>query len=599
MEKRKRVYGLKQAQIIIFVALIAIIASMSTGLYSNLNNMSDTVVTHNGISADYSGALLHLKSAFGYTGFIHNFKNYVLRGTPKYLDNIKNGYGEIKISIDHLKESELATEEDIKFLNIVQGTADEYMAAAIVIEPMVLQGDSIKSIDQIVKIDDTPAKEALVQLDTRYKDKIAESTNEIKKKIQNTFVIFIIIIAVSVLMFMALLIINFKRIIKQLKNISSVSKTIADGDLTKEITIIPDDAIGDLAENFNFTINSLKKIISGVVSTTENGKDLNNSLTDKIVKIDESSEKMSKSYDIILNKIQEQNIQIVEVSTALEEISANTSNLSSQINVQTEQVSTTSAAVEEITASIANVARVADNKKTISEKLITITKEGRENIQDVNTNVQEAVKNMGVMQEMIEVINNITSQTNLLSMNAAIEAAHAGDAGKGFAVVADEIRKLADTTAENAREISKTLASLIDRINTTAKVTEDSGETFNKIEEEVQNFVEAFSEITASTTELSIGSRDIQESSSLLLEITTNIKIGSDEISMGANNINDSLLQIKEASEENTKSLTGSYSEIEEIHKELNSAVDLSSINKENMITLLQKVSIFTIEEEV
>ncbi|MEA1911219.1 MAG: methyl-accepting chemotaxis protein, partial [Spirochaetota bacterium] len=225
-----------------------------------------------------------------------------------------------------------------------------------------------------------------------------------------------------------------------------------------------------------------------------------------------------------------------------------------------------------------------------------MTKDGSEKIEEANSIVQNAVKNMGTMQEMLEVINNITSQTNLLSMNAAIEAAHAGDAGKGFAVVADEIGKLAESTAENAHDISESLTVLINRINQTESVTKESGDSFRNIEAEVRNFVQAFAEISASTKELSEGSKEIQDSTISLLDITSNIKTGAEEMTLGANDINIALLRIKDVSDNNTSGMATSKEQINEIHKAMSDIAVLSATNTENMDILLEEVSVFKLE---
>ncbi len=595
--KKKRVPGLKQAQTIIYFALIIVIVSMGYGLYYNLDGMSDMIVENEQVSTDFTTAVLHLKGSFGYTGFIHNFKNYVLRGTPKYIDSIKHYYDEITMSIDHLKHSTVITEGDLKFLEVIQGTADEYMNASLMIQPMVERGESVTSIDKVVKISDGPAKEALESLDLRYIEIIENGSNRVSKKLSTTLYAFLVIIIVAVIIFIILLIYIFRRLDVQVKTIGRVSRDMAEGDLSKEITLIPNDAIGDMAENFNLAIFSLKKIIGGVVTTTNEGRDLNDTLSGRITQIEISSGEMSNNLEGMHDKIKEENNQIIEASSALEEISANTSSLSKQISMQAESVSTTSAAVEQMAASILNVARVADSRQNVTESLIKMTKEGSEKIEEANVIVQEAVKNMGAMQEMLEVINNITSQTNLLSMNAAIEAAHAGDAGKGFAVVADEIRKLADSTAENAHEISDSLTVLINRINQTASVTKESGDSFRKIEVEVRNFVQAFAEISASTKELSEGSKEIQDSTISLLDITSNIKTGAEEMTLGANDINIALLRIKDASDNNTSGMATSREQISEIHKAMSDIAALSATNTENMNTLLEEVSVFKLDD--
>ncbi len=594
--KKKRVPGLKQAQIIIYFSLVTIIGSMGYGLYYNLKGMDRLISKNEKISTEFTTGVLHLKSSFGYTGFIHNFKNYVLRGTPKYLDSIKSFYNEITISIDHLKTLPIITDKDKKLLTTIQKTADEYMEASLVIQPMVERGDPIKAIDSFVKINDGPARDALKELDNSYKTIITNGNDQVSIKLATTLYSFLGIITVAVILFIVILFFVFRRMNTQVKAIGKVSKDMANGDLSREITLIPNDAIGDMAENFNVAIASLKKIIGGVVSTADEGSILNETLSGRISQIEISSGEMSRSLDMIHAKIQEENNQIIEASSALEEISANTSSLSTQIGMQAESVSTTSAAVEEMAASILNVARVAESRQDVTESLISMTRDGGKQIEEANAIVQDAVKNMGTMQEMIEVINNITSQTNLLSMNAAIEAAHAGDAGKGFSVVADEIRKLAESTAENAHEISDSLTILINKINETASVTRASGESFRKIEKEVQNFVQAFAEISASTKELSEGSREIQDSTISLLDITSNIKTGAQEMTLGANDINIALLRIKEASDNNTTSMATSRKQVEEIHNAMSDIAGLSTKNSDNMNTLLEEVSVFTLD---
>ena len=594
---KKRVPGLKQSQVIIYFVIFIMFTSLGLLFFRDLSKMRSEIEKYNNISITFSTDLLRLKNELGYGGFIHNFKNYVLRGQIKYYDRVLRNYDDLIFYLDNLDNSFGMTDEDRENISVIRTTVNDYRSAANLIKPLVEEGRSIAYIDNMVKIDDTPAMDALKNLDAGYKDFIDNNSKLISSRIKTTLFIFAVLVTISSIIFVIVLTLIFRRLIKQIENINKITEMMVKGDLSREITIIPNDAIGDMAENFNLAIASLKNIIGGVVTTSIEGQKLNDTLSGRITQIEISSGEMSNNLDGMHEKIVEENNQIVEASSALEEISANTSSLSKQIAMQAESVSTTSAAVEEMAASILNVSRVADARQNVTESLITMTKEGSEKIEEANVIVQEAVKNMGAMQEMLEVINNISSQTNLLSMNAAIEAAHAGDAGKGFAVVADEIRKLAESTSENAREISESLTGLINRINETANVTKESGDSFKKIEDEVRNFVQAFAEISASTKELSEGSKEIQDSTLSLLDITSNIKTGSEEMTLGANDINIALLRIKEASDNNTASMAVSREQIEEIHKAMTDVAVLSSTNTENMNTLFEEVSVFTLED--
>lgn len=466
------------------------------------------------------------------------------------------------------------------------------------IKPLVEEGRSISYIDSVVKIDDTPAVNAFKELDTSYQNYIDTGSKEVRKKIRATLYTFAVLVGAASLIFLFILIFIFRRLVRQINNISKVTEIMVEGDLSKEITIIPNDAVGNMAENFNKAIESLKTIIIGVKETASQGREMNSTLNGMLNQAEESVGEIANMMETSLEHIVQQNNQISEASTALEEISANTSSLANQITRQADSVSQTSAAVEQIAASIQNVARVADSRMVLTGELIEITRLGNDKMDATNSVVQEAVTSIGAMQEMIEVINSITSQTNLLSMNAAIEAAHAGDAGKGFAVVADEIRKLAESTADNAREISDSLNTLIEKINHAASSTDESREIFYKIESGVNKFVSAFTEISESTKELSRGSSDIQNSTLALLDITTNIKTGSHEITLGSNDVNIAIMRIKEMAEVSEENLRQVKERLNAIHSAVSEIAIVGEKNKINMELLGEKVDFFTLGEE-
>ena len=465
------------------------------------------------------------------------------------------------------------------------------------IKPLVESGKSIAYIDSVVKIDDTPAVTAFKDLDASYRNFIDGGSIAIRKKIQDTLFVFAALVTVASIIFILILIFIFRRLIRQINNIGEITEIMVEGDLSKEITVIPNDAVGDMAENFNKAIQSLKTIIRGVKETVVDGEGMNITLHKMLTQAEESVGEISRMMETSLEHIVQQNNQIGEASTALEEISANTSSLAKQITMQADSVSQTSAAVEQIAASIQNVARVAESRMTLTGELIEITRTGNEKMDTTNNVVQDAVTSISAMQEMIEVINGITSQTNLLSMNAAIEAAHAGDAGKGFAVVADEIRKLAESTADNAQEISDTLNTLIEKIHHAASSTNESREIFYEIEKGVDKFVSAFTEISESTKELSKGSSDIQDSTTVLLDITANIKTGSHEITLGANDINIAILRINEMAEVSEKNMRDVTNRLSDIHSAVREISAIGEKNSLNMNLLTEKVSYFTLDD--
>lgn len=138
---------------------------------------------------------------------------------------------------------------------------------------------------------------------------------------------------------------------------------------------------------------------------------------------------------------------------------------------------------------------------------------------------------IGSIQGMVGVINAIAGSTNLLSMNAAIEAAHAGEAGRGFAVVAEEIRKLADTSGKNAKEIGRQLKEVIAVITNAAEESGHTRDSFSEIRAEISVAIDAFQEITSATGELAEGGRQILEALQTLSEMSGRVKSGGEAIS--------------------------------------------------------------------
>jgi methyl-accepting chemotaxis protein len=192
--------------------------------------------------------------------------------------------------------------------------------------------------------------------------------------------------------------------------------------------------------------------------------------------------------------------------------------------MQAASVEETMASVTQMIAQLKNVATVVDGKKKAAEALaVTIEKSGGAISNATKASREISALAQGIV-EMSSVINSISSRTNLLSMNAAIEAAHAGDAGRGFAVVADEIRKLAETARGSSVEITKLVNDIFNKVEIAAAASIESETLFGALRAETASTIQALEEINASTQELSLGGEQIIQATTELNDVTATVK---------------------------------------------------------------------------
>jgi methyl-accepting chemotaxis protein len=231
--------------------------------------------------------------------------------------------------------------------------------------------------------------------------------------------------------------------------------------------------------------------------------------------------------------------------------------LNDQIMEQASSIEKSSTAIEGMVDSINNTAMMAQKKQEVIQALVDNVEQGRISMHETISavgNISQGVEGVG---STIKVISNIAANTNLLSMNAAIEAAHAGNAGMGFAVVADEIRRLSETTRENSRNIADTLTGIINGIKTTNSQASTTDSLISTIAEEINSFAHTMTELINSLGELSIGSQEITATLIHLREHAEAIKTGYHDMMAKAQKLEESMRQITKLNEATHKPSVG------------------------------------------
>jgi methyl-accepting chemotaxis protein len=310
-----------------------------------------------------------------------------------------------------------------------------------------------------------------------------------------------------------------------------------EGDLTKQISIASKDEIGDLALYFNKTLGNIKNLISiikyKVHALTNTGYELSVNMDKTSTAVDN----IASNFEEIKTLETKQKEESAAVNRALEKIKDSIALQNKLIDEQTDSVNTSSSAIEEMTANIHSVGQtLAENSKNV-ESLTEASEHGRSAVQAVAQEIQEIAKDSEGLLEINSVMNKIASQTNLLSMNAAIEAAHAGESGRGFAVVADEIRKLAESSGQQSKTTAGMLKKIKASIDNITKSSEEVLARFGAIDTEVKTVSEHEMNIRHAMEEQEVGGQQILRSIARLREITVSVQKGSEDMSRSGNDL--------------------------------------------------------------
>lgn len=438
----------------------------------------------------------------------------------------------------------------------------------------------------------------LTLLVEEHKQKLSATTMKVMNNATHYMFIFQIIQLVIVIIFIIISFITANIITAPIKKLITVSSELAEGKLILTEKTMGKSETAVLTNNFSDAISSIRNLVfSAQDSTSISGKVLGE-LTSLSNETSEATERSRKDISCIRTVITNEVESIKEQRILSEEIKKKVDSMNDDLVSQSSAVEEASASIEEINSSVHNISGIIAVKVKQSEALAAKIETGKEAVEktgDANVKIAQLA---GDMTEIIEIINSISSQTNLLAMNAAIEAAHAGDSGKGFAVVADEIRKLAENTGSNSRKISDNLGTITEAIESGKSSSDSSLKAFLNIQDEVKVFVDAFHEINFTISELKMGMQEIAKAQTAINSATEIINEKSTDVVDRIDKLDTGMVNLHGLSSEITSGIGDVENESTEIHSGMQTLIDLMKDAEIANSRLIKELSFFRIKEK-
>ncbi|MGI5089855.1 methyl-accepting chemotaxis protein [Treponema sp. OMZ 805] len=370
---------------------------------------------------------------------------------------------------------------------------------------------------------------------------------------------------------------------------------MASGDLTGRFYIKKNDEIGRLMIDFNTTMDKVAGMINSLIHESKTmqhvGDDLYNNMAETASAINE----ISANVESIKRQAKTQASSVQKTGNVVENIIEQIQELDTDITVQANAVTQSSSAVEEMAANIVTITQTLEKNNDLIKEMYSMTRDGKNGAKTANSVAQQIAERSDALLEASVIIQNIASQTNLLAMNAAIEAAHAGETGKGFAVVADEIRKLAEESNEQGKQIGGVLKESIEIIRTLITAGNGAEQTFDKVYELATQISDQEDFITRSMQDQMNANKEVLSAIKDINITTTTVKAGSSEMLSGSGEVAQEMNKLDGL----TQVITNSMDEMSAGTIQINNAVvevnDLVQKNKESIEILANKVKEFTV----
>jgi len=370
---------------------------------------------------------------------------------------------------------------------------------------------------------------------------------------------------------------------------------IAAGDLTDRIKVKRNDEIGRLMTNLNMATEHSHTMLAALREEADKMTAIGSDLSSNMEETAAAVKQISSNVTTVKEKALMQAAGVTETAAAGEQIQGKLNLLVEGITRQSENITQSSALITRTAENMLRINKILSQNDELIKTVYGQMKAGTDGARAANEFVKKIAERSEALLEASQVIQNIASQTNLLAMNAAIEAAHAGESGKGFAVVADEIRKLAEESNMQGKQIGAVIKESTEIIAQVSEAGIQAEKTFTDVYGLISNISEKEDSIVDLMREQEENGTQVLSAIETINKVTRDVSSASVEMREGGKQITAEMQKLAEITRETTDSMTEIASGAEQITDAIEEVVSLAEQNKTSIEHLAQEVNKFKI----
>jgi methyl-accepting chemotaxis protein len=337
------------------------------------------------------------------------------------------------------------------------------------------------------------------------------------------------------------------------------------------------------AEDEAKTSREQLRAVRTALSSSREGFGVGSSVLDEIRSVRGSIEEVDRTMRGLRDRVHELAEKHDAIRNANQGVAESAATVRQVVMDQNSATEESSASIAEMASSIRNIDEVARSKKSLADGLAETAQEGQTQMDESVEAISSLSDKVSEISDVVAVIEGISEQTSLLSMNAAIEAAHAGEHGRGFAVVAEEIRKLSENTSENTHRISETITNIVDQIRHTRETNSNAGGYFQRITKEVFEVRDAIDEMIAGLGELTTGTEEMDRAVRSLVEGSRTVDSSIGDVEAKVKDSNADIEQLTGYSSELSSGAEQVVSQLERIEDSANTLEEIGRRNVEHL----------------